>query len=571
MNFLEILVKKGLITRYQVDEIITRSTKEEKTIEEILGILGIEDRVILDAKSEYFAVPKKEINYEDVPIEIIKKIPEETARLYQMIAFGLSDDGILEVGMINPRDIEAQNVLQFITAKTGTPYRIYILTEYGYQKLMGKYRGLSGEVEDALEEYVNIDAPVDSIASGGIRGSQEGERIAEDAPITKMVATIIRHAVQEGASDIHIEHTGELVRVRFRLDGILSTYLELPKNTHSAIVARIKIMTKTMKLDERRRPQDGRFPAIIDDRKIDFRVSVMPTFFGEKVVIRVLDSQRGIKKLDELGLTQDQNEMIREAIARPHGLILITGPTGSGKTTTLYSMLEIVDRETKNVVSLEDPIEYQFPGVNQSQVHAEIGYTFANGLRSIVRQDPDVILVGEIRDKETAGLAIQAALTGHLVFATLHTNSSLGIIPRLVDMGVDPYLIAPTLILGVAQRLVRKIAPGAAVESQNQASIKKMMEEQFADLPEEYRSKINFDRPIYDVQPTADAPNGLQGRLAVMEMFKVDNEIERIILEEPTEQKIYEAARKKGMITLKDSGFLKGLEGEIPFSEINLL
>ncbi|MDD3694122.1 MAG: GspE/PulE family protein [Candidatus Pacebacteria bacterium] len=571
MNFLEILVKKGLITRYQVDEIITRSTKEEKTIEEILGILGIEDRVILDAKSEYFAVPKKEINYEDVPIEIIKKIPEETARLYQMIAFGLSDDGILEVGMINPRDIEAQNVLQFITAKTGTPYRIYILTEYGYQKLMEKYRGLSGEVEDALEEYVNIDAPVDSIASGGIRGSQEGERIAEDAPITKMVATIIRHAVQEGASDIHIEHTGELVRVRFRLDGILSTYLELPKNTHSAIVARIKIMTKTMKLDERRRPQDGRFPAIIDDRKIDFRVSVMPTFFGEKVVIRVLDSQRGIKKLDELGLTQDQNEMIREAIARPHGLILITGPTGSGKTTTLYSMLEIVDRETKNVVSLEDPIEYQFPGVNQSQVHAEIGYTFANGLRSIVRQDPDVILVGEIRDKETAGLAIQAALTGHLVFATLHTNSSLGIIPRLVDMGVDPYLIAPTLILGVAQRLVRKIAPGAAVESQNQASIKKMMEEQFADLPEEYRSKINFDRPIYDVQPTADAPNGLQGRLAVMEMFKVDNEIERIILEEPTEQKIYEAARKKGMITLKDSGFLKGLEGEIPFSEINLL
>lgn len=571
MNFLEILVKKGLITRYQVDEIITRSTKEEKTIEEILGTLGIEDRVILDAKSEYFAVPKKEINYEDVPIDIIKKIPEETARLYQMIAFGLSDDGILEVGMINPRDIEAQNVLQFITAKTGTPYRIYILTEYGYQKLMEKYRGLSGEVEDALEEYVNIDAPVDAIASGGIRGSQEGERIAEDAPITKMVATIIRHAVQEGASDIHIEHTGELIRVRFRLDGILSTYLELPKNTHSAIVARIKIMTKTMKLDERRRPQDGRFPAIIDDRKIDFRVSVMPTFFGEKVVIRVLDSQRGIKKLDELGLTVEQDKMIREAIARPHGLILITGPTGSGKTTTLYSMLEIVDRETKNVVSLEDPIEYQFPGVNQSQVHAEIGYTFANGLRSIVRQDPDVILVGEIRDKETAGLAIQAALTGHLVFATLHTNSSLGIIPRLVDMGVDPYLIAPTLILGVAQRLVRKIAPGAAVESENQASIKKMMEEQFADLPEEYRSKINFDRPIYDAQPTPDAPNGLQGRLAVMEMFKVDNEMERIILEDPTEQKIYEAARKKGMITLKDSGFLKGLEGEIPFSEINLL
>lgn len=571
MNFLETLVKKEIINRYQIDEIIEKTTKEEKTIEQVLSEMGISDDVLLNAKSEYLGVKQKHIDYQGVDEKIIKKIPEESAKTYRMVAFGMTEDGILEVGMLDPKNIEAQNVLQFITAETGTPYDVYILTEYGYQEIMKKYRGLTGEVDDYIGEYVDIDAPVeieDAITDTRGKGKSD-TNIKEDAPVTKMVASIIRHAVQEGASDIHIEHNGEVVRVRFRIDGILSAFLEVPKGVHNAVVARIKIMTKTMKLDERRRPQDGRFPAMIDGRKIDFRVSVMPTFFGEKVAIRILDSEKGILKLDTLGLSRDQEMMIREAIARPHGLILITGPTGSGKTTTLYSMLGEVDRETKNVVSLEDPIEYQFPGVNQSQVHAEIGYTFASGLRSIVRQDPDVIMVGEIRDKETANLAIQAALTGHLVFATLHTNSSFGIIPRLVEMEVDPYLIAPTLILGVAQRLVRKIADGAAVPIENQASIQLMLEKQFADYPEEFRSQLDLNRPLYDVQPTKDAPNGMKGRLAIVEMFKVDQEIERIILEDPTEQKIYEAARRKGMITLKEAAILKGLEGKVPFSEIN--
>jgi type IV pilus assembly protein PilB len=337
------------------------------------------------------------------------------------------------------------------------------------------------------------------------------------------------------------------------------------------MVARVKIMTKSMKLDERRKPQDGRFPAMIEGRKIDFRVSIMPTFFGEKVVIRILDSKKGIRKLDKLGLSEEQNAMIRDAISRPHGLILITGPTGSGKTTTLYSMMGEVDRETKNVVSLEDPIEYQFPGVNQSQVRADIGYTFASGLRSIVRQDPDVIMVGEIRDKETANLAIQAALTGHLVFATLHTNSSFGIIPRLVEMGVDPYLIAPTLILGIAQRLVRRIADGAAVPVENEQSVKLMIQEQFKDLPDEYKQKYDLDRNLYNVKPTRDAPSGMKGRLAILEMFKVDKEMEGIILDDPTERAIYKAARRKGMITLKEAAIIKGLDKEVPFSEINEL
>ena len=570
MNFLETLVTKGLINQYQVDEILEKVTKEEKTIEQVLSEIGVKDIDILSAKSDYFNVKKIEIDYQDLDDTIVKRIPEETAKTYQMAAFGMTEDGIMQVGMLDPRNVEAQNVLQFITAKSGTPYEIYILTEYGYRQIMKTYKGLSGEIGDVIDEYVDLDnaANLAKDEKNKPKSGQE-ETIKEDAPVTKMVAAIIRHAVSINASDIHIEHLGEKVQVRFRIDGELEVYLEVPKSVHSAIIARVKIMTKTMKLDERRKPQDGRFQAIIQKRKIAFRVSIMPTFHGEKVVIRILDSEKGIRKLAKLGLSEEQESMMRYAIDRPHGLILITGPTGSGKTTTLYSMLGEVDRETKNVVSLEDPIEYEFPGVNQSQVRADIGYTFAAGLRSIVRQDPDVIMVGEIRDKETANLAIQAALTGHLVFATLHTNSSFGIIPRLVDMGVDPYLIAPTLILGIAQRLLRCIAPGAAIPIENKASIQKMIQEQFADLPEEYKSRYNLDRDLYDVQPTKDSPSGMKGRAAVLEMFKVDDEVEKIILEDPTEANIYHAARRKGMITLKEAAILKGLDGQIPFSEIN--
>jgi type IV pilus assembly protein PilB len=570
MNFLETLVSKGLINRYQIDEIIEKVTKEEKTIEQILDEMGIKDVDILSAKSEYFNTPKIDIDYQELDEAIVKRIPEETAKTYQIVAFGMTDDGILQVGMLDPRNVEAKNVLQFITAKSGTPYEIYILTEYGYDQIMKIYRGLSGEIGDVIDEYVDLDNAANLVKEEKNKPKPgEEETIKEDAPVTKMVAAIIRHAVSINASDIHIEHLGEKVQVRFRVDGELEVYLNVPKAVHSAIIARIKIMTKTMKLDERRKPQDGRFQAIIQDRKIAFRVSIMPTFHGEKVVIRILDSEKGIRKLAKLGLSEEQESMMRYAIERPHGLILITGPTGSGKTTTLYSMLGEVDRETKNVVSLEDPIEYEFPGVNQSQVRADIGYTFAAGLRSIVRQDPDVIMVGEIRDKETANLAIQAALTGHLVFATLHTNSSFGIIPRLVDMGIDPYLIAPTLILGIAQRLLRCIAPGAAIPMENKASIQKMIQEQFADLPEEYKSKYNLERELYEVQPTKESESGMKGRAAVLEMFKVDDEIEKIILEDPTEAKIYAAARRKGMITLKEAAILQGLDGKVPFSEIN--
>jgi len=360
------------------------------------------------------------------------------------------------------------------------------------------------------------------------------------------------------------------VRVRFRVDGILNTSLILPAQVHDAVVARIKVLSN-MKLDERRKPQDGRFSARIDGRKIDFRVSTFPAYYGEKVEMRILDQERGVKKLEELGLSSKNLAYIKDAINRPYGMILITGPTGSGKSTTLYSMLNAVDRESYNVLSLEDPIEYNMDGVTQSQVHPEIGYTFASGLRTTLRQDPDIIMVGEIRDKETAQLAVQAALTGHLVFSTLHTNNSAGIIPRLIDMGVDPYLIAPTLICAIGQRLVATLCPGSGKPIPVEGSIKVMIDKEFSDLPDQYKAEIPFSNTVYEASPTPECPKGIRGRMAVWEVFKMDKDIESMILKSPTELDISRLLRTKGMLTMKEDALIKAFQKIIPFEEVNKL
>jgi type II secretory ATPase GspE/PulE/Tfp pilus assembly ATPase PilB-like protein len=326
-----------------------------------------------------------------------------------------------------------------------------------------------------------------------------------------------------------------------------------------------------MKLDEKRKPQDGRFHAKIDNRKVDFRVSTLPTYHGEKVVIRILDPEKGVKDLDKTGMQPDHVKKVQDALKLPYGLILISGPTGSGKSTTLYSVLKEIDSSKKNVLSLEDPVEYGMEGVNQSQVFPEIGYTFANGLRTTLRQDPDVIMVGEIRDGETAKLAIQASLTGHLVLSTIHTNTASGIIPRLIDMGVDPYLIPPTLVLGVAQRLVRRICEGSGEPMKIEGSIKEMFDKQFEDLPEEYRDKIPQGDEVLKIKATEDCPSGTKGRIAVVEMYKMDRDIEDVILHNPVESAVYDAARAKGMLTMKEDAIIKAINKVIPWEEVNNL
>jgi type IV pilus assembly protein PilB len=349
----------------------------------------------------------------------------------------------------------------------------------------------------------------------------------------------------------------------------LHTTIVLPPNVYSGIVARIKILAK-LRLDEKRKPQDGSFSTKIDDRKIDFRVSTMPAYYGEKIVMRILDSEKGVKPLAQLGLSERNLGLIKEAIARPFGLILITGPTGSGKSTTLYSMMNELDKERSNIVSLEDPVEYHMPDINQSQMMPEIGYTFASGLRSILRQDPDIIMVGEIRDKETAQLAIQAALTGHLVLSTLHTNNAIGAIPRLIDMGVDPYLIAPTLILSMAQRLARTTCDSSRKAVPMDQSIKMQIEDQIKDLPEAFKKEFmaKDKDQMFDTVPSADCPSGTRGRIAICELFKIDKEMQNVILKNPVSAEIYKVARAKGMLMMREDAMLKALNGVIPYTEV---
>jgi len=351
------------------------------------------------------------------------------------------------------------------------------------------------------------------------------------------------------------------------VDGALHTTLVLPTNVYSGIVARVKILAK-LRLDEKRKPQDGSFSANIDNHKIDFRVSTMPAFYGEKVVMRILDAEKGVKPLNQLGLSDTNLKLIKEAITKPYGIILITGPTGSGKSTTLYSMMNELDKEKSNIVSLEDPVEYHMPNINQSQMMPEIGYTFASGLRSILRQDPDIIMVGEIRDKETAQLAIQAALTGHLVLSTLHTNNAIGAIPRLVDMGVDPYLISPTLILSVAQRLARLTCPSSRKLVPMDASVRMQIEQQMKDLPEQFKKDIIIKKEMYETVPSSECPSGTRGRIAVFEMFKVDKEMQGVILKNPVNSEIYRVARKNGMLMMREDAMLKSFDGIIPYTEV---
>jgi type IV pilus assembly protein PilB len=577
MTLLEALANKRLIAEKDILLLQKEIEQSGQTLEEVLTRHGVSAQDIFQTKSEMLAVPTRSLAGEEIPFSVLEYIPEESAIHYKFVPLGVRD-GLLEVGLIDPENIEARDALNFISSKISLPYKIYLITQEDFDKVISAYKGLSAEVTNALSE-LETELKHEKVAASP--SAEEGEKpnpekekldtkIVEDAPVTKIVATVLRYATEGNASDIHIEHMRETIRVRFRVDGVLNTSLVLPAKVHSALTARIKILSN-MRLDEKRKPQDGRFSAKIDGRKIDFRVSTLPTYYGEKIVMRILDQEKGVKKLDEMGMIPRNLELVKKAIKRPYGLILISGPTGSGKSTTLYSMLNMVDREQKNVLSLEDPIEYNIEGINQSQVRPEIGYTFANGLRTTLRQDPNIIMVGEIRDKETAQLAVQAALTGHLVLSTIHTNSSVGVIPRLIDMGVDPYLIAPTLVLAMAQRLAGTLCPGGGKDIPFDGSLRLMAEKQFADLPDEFKKDVIFPNTVKETAPTPECPTGVRGRAAVFEMFEMDKDIEQIILKNPTEYEITKVVRKKGMMTMKEDAMLKAFKGQIAFEEVNKL
>jgi len=567
MGFINLLVNKGLLAAEDVSKVEETSRKTGETFEDILLKIGLNQEDIITAKSEFFGIPARAVD-DKAAATALKYIPEESAKNYNIIPIGLRD-GVLEVGMVDPDNIEARDALTFISSKNNLPFKIFLISKADFEKTVANYKGLTGEIEKALNE-LGTDFGTVEIDPNAEEGRALGDEttIIEDAPITKVVNNIIYYATQGKVSDVHIEPMRNRLRVRYRVDGVLNTSLVLPGASHQQVISNIKVKAN-IKLDEKRKPQDGRFSSTIDGRKVSFRVSTFPTYYGEKVVMRILDQERAARPLTEVVDNPDMLKAIKEAIQRPYGLILISGPTGSGKTTTLYSMLKELNSEELNILSLEDPIEYNIEGVSQSQVFPDIGYDFANGLRTTLRQDPDVIMVGEIRDKETAKLAVQAALTGHLVLSTIHTNTAIGVIPRLVDMGVDPYLIAPTLILAMSQRLVRNIYPGTGKPIQIDSELRVNLEKGFSDLPAEVKAKIKIPDTVLQIAPSALSPTGTQGRSAAFEFLLMDRDIEKMITKNPTESEIYDVMRKKGMITMKEDALMKAFRGEIPYEEVS--
>ncbi len=563
MSLIDEFVKKNVIDRQDTAR-IEEDMSSGKTLDEILLDKQVDPLVIFSTKKEYYSsLPAREYDEELIPADILRYVPHKSAMHYKIVPIGKDVEGNLEVGIIDPDNLAAKSAIEFIANNNNIGYKMYLIPFEYFEFIMKNYSGIKGEVKEALGMLIDDDVDV----SAAEQQAGANQKIIEDAPITKIVSNILKYAAEKRASDIHVEVWDKEVSVRYRIDGLMSKDLVLPKNIHSAVIARIKILSK-IKLDEKRVPQDGRFSANLIGRKIDFRVSTFPTYFGEKCVMRLLESDRGAMDIEDLGFTEKNMRSIRRAVSKPYGIILICGPTGSGKTNTLYSLLNEIDKDGENVLSLENPIELNIPGVSQSQMRPEIGYTFATGLRAVLRQDPDVIMVGEIRDSETAKLAIQAALTGHLVLSTIHTNSASDVVQRLTDMGVEPYLIGPTLIAVVGQRLARTIAPDSGKEVPIPPSTKKFVEDSVKDLPKELTSQFLDAETMYEAVPSEKYPKGTKGRTGVFEVLEMSRNLEEIILKDPSSLSIYDEARKDGMITIKEDAMLKAFEGKIPFEEV---
>ncbi len=569
MDWIEQLAQTGAITADQAAQIEAAIAGGE-SYEQALLNANVAPDVTRTTLANFYGVPEAVLKEEEkIPEDVLTYFSEESARHYRSVPIRI-EDGVLVIATNNPENLELHQALNFVSAKHNLPHRYVFMLTQDIDRVLAAYESLSGEVGQALD---SLESELDQEIAARKQETQQSakeqmEHLKEDAPVTKIVATILRYAVDGKASDIHVEPTTTKVVVRFRVDGLLQKSLELPQNVQSAVVARIKILS-SMRLDEKRKPQDGRFSATFDGRRIDFRVSILPTNHGEKAVMRILDTDKGVRTLEDTGIAPYHLEVIRRIVKEPYGIILISGPTGSGKSTTLYAMLAEIDRLTKNVLSLEDPVEYDIENVSQSQVRPEIGYTFAAGLRSALRQDPDIIMVGEIRDKETAQLAIQAALTGHLVLSTIHTNNAIGVIPRLIDMGVDPYLIAPTLKLAIAQRLARRLCPGSGKEVPVNGAIKMMIDREFETLPAEYHARIPSGTSMLSPTSTPGCTSGTKGRVAVMETFEINEAVQELILKGGSEEEMYQVARANGFTSMKEDAIIKALEHTIPYEEVS--
>ena len=567
------LVNKKVISQDISDQILKESSLSGSLAEELLYERRVADEIaVAKIKSALFGAPYKKIDPASISDELLQVIPKDTSQNYRIIPVE-KRDGMLVVGMLHPDDVRAQEALRFIAKRERVSLGVYVVTPTDLSLVWRRYVPYSDEIQAAVKE---MNLRKDTAEENRLVMLEEGARSSEDAPIIKVVAATLRHAIESGASDIHVEPQRKYLRIRFRLDGELKEVATLPSVLSQPVISRIKVLSN-LKLDETRVPQDGRFRTMIGGREIDFRVATFPTPAGEKVALRVLDSVTGLKGLKEIGLNDYNRAILERAVNAPFGMILISGPTGSGKSTTLYAIMQTVNEEGVNVVTLEDPVEYFMNGINQSQVKPEIGYTFASGLRQILRQDPDVIMVGEIRDAETAGLAVNAALTGHRMLSTIHTNNSVGVIPRLIDLGVPQFLLPSALNVMLAQRLVGRLCTECKkpieilneMKSEVQSEIEKLPEKLKAEVKQKYGSKpVEF----FHAEPNPDCTickgKGVSGRVAIFEIFEMTKQLGQIVAEGFTEAKLWEEAKRQGMLTLRQDGILKALDGLVGIEDI---
>jgi type IV pilus assembly protein PilB len=577
----ETLVSSGLIAADKLEEARQAASKVG---EPLFGYLVkndyITDEQLTKAHATVAKVPYVKLTKARVDPSVLKLLPQDIAERYMAVPLGEMQHKLV-VAMLDADNVQA---VDFLSNRIARPLKVYVASEAGIRQVLRQYDARLDTKMDAAFNTKLSNTGKELDANGADKKAVAIKTLVEDSPISKALSAILEFAGHNRASDVHIEPMENEVKVRCRVDGVLREVMRLPKNTEAALISRVKILAN-LKIDEHRIPQDGQFTIKVDDKEIDLRIAIAPLVWGEQVVIRLLDKTGTSLKLEDMGYTGRALRTIRHGLQQSNGMILTSGPTGSGKSTSLYALIQEIKNDAINIVTLEDPVEYKMEGINQIQVNPEVGLTFASGLRSILRQDPDVVMVGEIRDKETAQLAVQASLTGHLVFSTLHTNSAAGILPRLLDMGVEPFLIASTVRTVIGQRLVRRIAadgrqayqstpPETQAVQQALGHILPTTADQVAAFAQDlgYKSLPLSNQTAYTLAKgtdSPDAPAGYRGRMGLYEVFGVSEAIQEMIMKRSTSSDIEKVAQKEGMINMRQDGYLKALNGETTIDEVN--
>ncbi len=570
-KIINLLIGEGLADSNLVYAIKQEAERDNKPVlSELVNRKIISDDMVAHATAVIIGVPYVELKNITIDQDILAKIPGDASSRVLAVPLG-EKDGMLNIAMVDVTNVQSTDYLSNLINQ---PIRVWMSSERGIREMLEQYHGDFSGVKEAVKETDEETAE---------KERSNVKTIVQDSPISKALTTILSYAAKTKASDIHIEPLENTLIIRCRIDGVLRRIMELPKTVAPALVSRVKILSN-LKIDEHRIPQDGQFTVLVDDQEIDLRIAISPVTWGEQVVIRLLDKTGVSMEINKMGMSGRALRDVLDGVKKPNGMILTSGPTGSGKSTTLYALIQQIKSEAINIVTLEDPVEYKMDGINQIQVNVDAGLTFASGLRSILRQDPDVVMVGEIRDSETAGLAVQAALTGHLVFSTLHTNSAAGILPRLLDMGVEPFLLASTLNVVIGQRLVRRITEkremfkSSEVETEginsiigdilpkDKESVAKVSEDLgYPGLPVKNDDFYMLARGV----DSKETPGGYSGRAGLYETIVVDEDIQKLIISHATANEIMRVAKTKGTVTMRQDGFLKALSGVTTLEEVN--